>query len=193
VDFSHYTDYPMQLAMELVNTRSPIRGEDRLTTVADLSEFAADVADAWVHPDWRLTETDLAAVLDLRVRLRAVFAAADDVTAAAGLNEILESSGAAPRVSLHSGTPHLHFEPDGGSIGSWLGALTATGLSFVLTEHGTDRLGTCASERCGHVFIDTSRNCSRRYCSDTCSNRENVAAHRRRTQAAAQMTDDIAD
>lgn len=194
MDFSHYTDYPTQLAMELVNTRSPVRGDDRLATVPDLAAFVTRVAENWVHPDWRLTEGDLDAVTKLRSQLRTVFGATDDVTAAAVLNEILEASGAAPRVSLHSATPHLHFEPDGGSLADWLGALTATGLAFVVSEHGIDRLGTCASERCGHVFIDTSRNCSRRYCSDTCANRENVAAYRRRSQAAAaELTDSIAD
>ncbi len=191
MDFSHYTDYPVQLAMELVNTQSPVRGEDRLTTVADLSDFVTRMAESWVHPDWRLTDGDVTAVLDLRDRLRRLFEISDDVTAAAVLNEVLAESGAAPRVSLHTGRPHLHFEPVGGTVADWLGALSATGLSFVLAEHGIDRLGTCASSRCGHVFIDASRNRSRRYCSDTCANRENVAAHRRRT--SARLSADIAD
>lgn len=193
MDFSHYTDYPMRLAMNLVNTRSPLRGEDRLADVPDLAAFIGVVAENWVHPDWRLTEADLEAVTLLRLKLREVFGTDDPVVAAAVLNEVLAASGAAPRVSLHSGTPHLHFEPDGGTVADWLGALTATGLSFVLSEHGIERLGTCASDKCGHVFIDTSRNCSRRYCSDTCANRENVAAYRRRSQTMAELTDHIAD
>jgi predicted RNA-binding Zn ribbon-like protein len=57
------------------------------------------------------------------------------------------------------------------------------GLSVVLIETGLDRFGTCASSTCDDVYVDTSRNRSRRHCSDTCSTRENVAAYRRRQRA----------
>ncbi len=184
MDFSHYTDEPVHLAMELVNTRSPLREEDRLTTVTELEEFLGKIGAEWRAPVWKPTEKDLAAVRRLRARLREVFNAPDDAAASAVLNRILADVRATPRVSVHDDVPpHLHFEPSGAGPAAWLGAVTAMGLSVVLVDHGSDRLGVCGSESCQHVFIDTSRNRSRRYCSDTCATRENVAAYRRRQRA----------
>ncbi|HLU95849.1 MAG TPA: CGNR zinc finger domain-containing protein, partial [Thermobifida alba] len=44
-------------------------------------------------------------------------------------------------------------------------------------------LGCCARDGCRTVFVDTSRNGRRRFCSVTCANRVNVAAHRARAAA----------
>ena len=38
---------------------------------------------------------------------------------------------------------------------------------------------------CEHVYVDTSPNRSRRYCSERCSSRANVAAYRARRRAVA--------
>ena len=59
------------------------------------------------------------------------------------------------------------------------------GLTMAFLDLGPERFGTCASEGCSGVFIDTSRNRSRRYCSDRCATRENVAALRSRRRARA--------
>ena len=85
-----------------------------------------------------------------------------------------------PRVSTHNGEPHLHFEPIDTSMSSWLGAITAMGLASVLVECGLDRFGVCDAENCDDVYVDSSRNRSRRHCSNTCSTREAVAAYRKR-------------
>jgi predicted RNA-binding Zn ribbon-like protein len=68
----------------------------------------------------------------------------------------------------------------GDSPSRYLGAITAMGLSVALIEGGFDRFGICQSSTCADVFVDTSRNRSRLHCSDTCTTRENVAAHRAR-------------
>jgi predicted RNA-binding Zn ribbon-like protein len=46
-------------------------------------------------------------------------------------------------------------------------------------------MGVCSAEKCDCVYVDTSPNQSRRYCSDRCSSRANVAAYRARQKAAA--------
>jgi predicted RNA-binding Zn ribbon-like protein len=43
----------------------------------------------------------------------------------------------------------------------------------------------CAAAPCTNVYVDTSPNQSRRYCSERCSSRANVAAFRARQKAAA--------
>lgn len=181
MDFSHYTDYPVQLAMDLVNTRSPVSGDDRLGDVDGLRAFLDDVADHLWHPPWTLTQDDVEDVRQLRQQLRTVFHAASDAEAADLLNAVLRTSRAIPTVSVHEGAePHLHFEPDDAGVAAWLGAVTGMGMSVVLCDHDIGRLGVCGSTSCEDVYIDTSRNRSRRYCCDTCANRENVAAYRRR-------------
>lgn len=55
----------------------------------------------------------------------------------------------------------------------------------LLTGDLLDRVGQCANVRgCGWLFLDTSRNRSRRWCSmETCGNRAKVMRHYRRTKA----------
>ena len=63
-------------------------------------------------------------------------------------------------------------------------AAAAVALHAQLAEHDPERLGTCASVRCGDAFVDASPGAHRRFCSVTCQNRERVAAFRRRKAAA---------
>jgi predicted RNA-binding Zn ribbon-like protein len=59
------------------------------------------------------------------------------------------------------------------------------GLAKLVCDLGPDRLGVCSAAPCTDVFVDTSPNRSRRYCSDRCSSRANVAAYRARKRAVA--------
>lgn len=59
------------------------------------------------------------------------------------------------------------------------------GLAFHLTEYGVDRLGLCEAAPCRNAYLDTSTNRSRRYCSDRCATRANVAAYRARKRLEA--------
>jgi len=170
------------LAIDLVNTREVVSGADSLDGLEGLRRFIAGIDPGLGHPTWDLTERDLVAVRSLRERLRQVFFAADDAIAAITLNELLTWARATPKVSVHGGHPQLHFEPEGAGVAAWLAAVAAMGLSVVVCDHGSGRLGHCESHQCADVFVDTSRNRSRRYCSDTCATRENVAAYRRRHQ-----------
>lgn len=60
----------------------------------------------------------------------------------------------------------------------------AASAAAVLTGADADRLKQCPGDSCGWVFLDESRNRSRRWCdSRECGNRERVRAHYRRTHA----------
>ena len=59
------------------------------------------------------------------------------------------------------------------------------GLANLVCDLGPTRLGVCDAAPCTDVFVDTSPNRSRRYCSDRCSSRANVAAYRARRKASA--------
>ena len=184
MDFSHYTTGPVQMAVDLVNTRDPVADVDGLAEPDDVLRFLEPYEESWPHPVWKVTESDLHEVRAVRARLRSVFWSEDEEEAADLLNALLADVVATPRVSVHQhGDPHLHFEPLEASPARWLGAVAAMGMSVVLCDYGLDRLGVCDASSCDDVYLDTSRNRSRRNCSDTCTTRENVAAYRRRQKA----------
>ena len=61
----------------------------------------------------------------------------------------------------------------------------AASAGLLLTGAERDRIKQCPGERCGWVFLDASRNRSRRWCdSRECGNRERVRAHYERTRSA---------
>jgi predicted RNA-binding Zn ribbon-like protein len=178
MNFSHYSDRPAELAVDLVNTVQT--DGDRIASIKQLKTFLAGYEDLWHGVASPPKAGDLVAVHELRTALRDVLETDDEARASELINEILTEHGAAPRISTHSGTPHLHFEPIGTSISSWLGAITAMGLATIIIECGVERFGVCGASNCDDVYIDTSRNRSRRHCSSTCSTREAVAAYRAR-------------
>jgi predicted RNA-binding Zn ribbon-like protein len=53
----------------------------------------------------------------------------------------------------------------------------------LLTSRELERVGRCADERCGWLFVDTSRNRSRRWCSmESCGNRAKARRHYRKSR-----------
>jgi len=185
VNFSHYTDDTVLMATDLINTFEASEGVDRLATPEDLAGFIEAHAEVLMGRKTAPvpTQADVAEVQALRARLRKVFEAPDDQTAARLINDVLSNVGARPQVSVHgSQRPHLHYEPAGDRVVDWLGSAAAMALATVLVEEGTKRFGVCRSHDCDDAFVDASKNRSKNYCSTTCTTRENVAAHRARTK-----------
>ncbi len=183
MDFTHYTGEPADLAVALVNTdQRPIGGEDEISDIASLKEFLEGYKEQWGDVAYQPKRDELAAIHEIRNTLRDVINSEDETEASQRLNTLLANNVATPRVSVHNGHPHLHFEPQGSTMTSWLGVVTAMGLATVLIEHGLERFGSCQSSTCEDVYVDTSRNRSRRHCSTQCSSREAVVAYRKRQQ-----------
>ncbi len=179
MNFTHYTDAPVRLAVDLVNTLQPVTGIDELTDLAALRAFLR------AHDqDGRAGAGDLEAVRRLRADLRAVFTAGDAETAGERINHVLEQASATPHVTTHGGQPHLHFQPTGASLADRIASAAGMGLAVVLCDEGAGRLGTCASPSCREAFVDMSKNRRKRFCSELCAHRESVAAFRARRRPA---------
>ncbi|MGH8913918.1 MAG: ABATE domain-containing protein [Acidimicrobiia bacterium] len=178
MNFSHYADEPAGFAVDLVNTDE--MDGDEIGDLPRLQEFLARYEGLRSTPVRPADKTDLAEIHRLRDTLRLVFDAPDEATAVTHLNSILDKHAAVPRLSLHTGEPHLHFEPVDSTTASWAGAMAAMGLAGVIVEHGVSRFGTCHASNCRDVFVDSTRNRSRLHCCGTCSTREAVAAYRKR-------------
>lgn len=173
-------------AVALVNTADPYRHRDSLTTVQDVKDLLA----AYGTQRCRVVLSDLDDLRALRETLRAVFDGVDRdrvEDAVALMNGLLERYPVRPQIAAHDGASwHLHLA-EGASASAAFAAKACMGLAVQATEVGMDRLGVCQAAPCREVFIDTSTNRSRRYCSDRCATRANVAAYRARRKAASQL------
>jgi predicted RNA-binding Zn ribbon-like protein len=182
VELAYYADY----AVRLVNTEEPARNKDALTSV----EAVRDLFGPNQQAARRATDADVTRFRSVRTRLRAIFEAADsgDETLAVDLlNSLLLEFPVSPQISGHQtrkddGRPdwHMHLAEHPSNVTAGYAATASMGLAFHLTEHGADRLGLCQAPPCRNAYLDTSTNRSRRYCSDRCATRANVAAYRAR-------------
>lgn len=119
-------------------------------------------------------------------RLSPVFGEPDLVAQVAAINQLLADSTTLPHVSTHDGLdPHLHFFAAQADVVSRVRSVTSGGLAMAVCFSSGTRLGRCERQGCATVFVDTSRNGRRRFCSLTCANRVNVAAHRARNTSGA--------
>jgi predicted RNA-binding Zn ribbon-like protein len=180
VNFTHYSDQCVQSAADLVNTKGYHSGNEHMGTPEAAREFLLE-CDFWAVGE--VTETDLADLHAVRERLEEVFYTPDERVATAVLNELIDDYEVKPYLTDHDGRWHLHYSPEGTAVGRRVAADVVMGLAALIAEHGFERLGVCAADNCANVFVDTSRNKSRRYCNDVCSSRVNVAAHRARARS----------
>jgi predicted RNA-binding Zn ribbon-like protein len=183
VELAYYSDY----AVRLVNTEEPRRGTDVLTS----ADAVRDLFGASTQLVARVVDTDVTRLRAVRVRLRGIFEAADEgdeVRAVDLLNALMLEFPVSPQISGHdhvdetTGRPdwHLHLAEHAVNAAAAYSASACMGLAVQLTSLGADRLGVCEAAPCRNAYVDTSTNRSRRYCSDRCATRANVAAYRAR-------------
>jgi predicted RNA-binding Zn ribbon-like protein len=165
---------------ELINTgRAP--GGDALRTVAGLRELAARYAFHGLPA----TAADLPLIRDYRTRLDSIVSCCElgqEAAAIGQINALLSQTSASPQIASHDGRgPHLHVSRPDAPLADRMAAHFAMGLAWLVVAGEAGRIRTCAAPDCRDVFVDLSRNRSRRYCdSRTCGNRLHVAAYRAR-------------
>jgi len=171
MDFVRYAER----AARLVN--APLDGTD------GLPQLLAD--RTWLIP--KLAERDTKVVRRFQRELRPVFEAAADEQEAVvveRLNALLARHPVTPYIAGHdSQSWHLHVSDKASTVADLLVAEALMGLAVVVCDFGASRPGVCQATGCDDVFVDTSPNRSRRYCSERCSSRANVAAYRARRKA----------
>jgi len=182
--FDSYVDAGAFVAAELVNLLASRRQADETPTsaAARLQTIAAALE---IDPPSvaRLKARDLPRFAELAGLLREVF---DDIDAdntdraASRLNRLLAAHPAHPYLAKEDGRWRMHHHSvDAALVPMWT-AICAENLARMFGAGIEDRLGTCAVEDCRRVFVDVSKNGSRRFCSTTCQNRVKAAAFRRR-------------
>jgi predicted RNA-binding Zn ribbon-like protein len=175
--FAHDTEVALAAVAALVNTH--LDGEEHLDGPAELHAFLDEQRFSGTRQG---TGAELAAVRDLRGRLAAVWDASDVATVVAIVNRVLADAQALPQLTDHDGWGwHLHLTPFDAPLVDRIGTEAAMALADLVRADDLQRLKRCDAADCDAVFVDLSRNRSKRYCDvGNCANRAHVAAYRAR-------------
>jgi hypothetical protein len=178
----------VELAVALVNLARPGDARGRAHQPADAGElgpqFAGLLTDHWAGR-LKCVQDAGARLVALAAALHPLFGAVGAAQTVALLNELLRRFRAQPYLTDDSDQPyHLHFHGDDHqtAVEALAGELVLA-LALVVDAYGTDRFGVCGARACDRVYVDLTRNGSRRYCSDACGARSKMAAHRARRSA----------
>ncbi|GAA4936136.1 CGNR zinc finger domain-containing protein [Actinoplanes utahensis] len=177
--FAPDTEEALDFVVALANTApgASRSGDDELATVADLGEFLRGYTySGRIDHD----EAELAAVRETRTRLRAVWTLDRDAAVDA-VNEMLREARALPYLTRHDGSDwHIHATEPDAPLAERIRVEAALALIDVIRMNETGRLRVCAADDCIGIFLDLSRNGSKRFCSVRCGNRVNMIAFRAR-------------
>ena len=176
--FIRDTALSLGAAVYLVNTLPGYDDEDTLQTVADLDAYLA------INPYTgriRHDEAELADLRGIRTRLRRLWDV-DREGAVPLVNEMLRDGHALPRLVIHDDYDwHIHATSDDAPLATRVLVEAAMAFVDVIRSDEYDRVRVCSADDCNSVYIDYSRNGSKRYCdTGNCGNRMNVNAYRER-------------
>ena len=124
-------------------------------------------------------EGDLKRVRSLRRRVRSVFEAETESEAVEILNDLLADSVAQLRPGKDGW--RFSYEPRRArDLADRLAPRVAAALLVAVQTDGWERFGVCDALPCRCVYLDRSRNRSRRYCCQLCADRVAAAHYRDR-------------
>ena len=152
-------------------------GDDELATPAQL----ATLLDTWKYSGRRDGDArELEEIAEVRERLRAVWSLDRDAMVGE-VNAILAEASALPRLVRHDDLDwHIHATSQDAPLAERILVEAAMALSDVVRADQVDRLRECGADDCTGLYVDLSKNGSRRYCSVRCGNRMAVRAYRAR-------------
>ena len=174
--FAHDTEEALLCAAALINTgRSDA---ELLPDPAAIEAFARS---------WNWTGSlagdagELAAVHAIRARLATLWELPEDETVQL-VNTLLREERVLPQLVKHPPVDywHVHAVPTEAPLAARMVVEVALAVADLVRAGELARMRVCSASDCDDVFIDLSKNRSRRFCGIACSNRVNVAAYRQR-------------
>ena len=184
---------PPELFVRFAN-ESRLSGDEARDDDADVERMERWLTTAGLsgrHTSRGLREA-LPAFRDLRALIRQVAARADRGLAptreqVAALNRVMRDGLHYHVLRATDGGAHFDISQVGDDLDQARSAI-ASSLAHYLADHDVDRLGVCASDTCGWIFVDRSPGGRRRWCDmGTCGNRDKVARHRARRRTASRV------
>ena len=177
--FAPDTEDTLEFAVDLVNTLpgASRSGEDELATTAQLTGL---LATHGYSGRFDRDETERAQVVETRALLRRIWSlGADDAVPL--VNAMFRDSQSLPYLIKHDQFDwHLHATALDAPLAERMQSEVAIALADVIRSLEWSRLRECEAPDCDGVFVDLSRNGSKRFCSVRCGNRVNQLAFRDR-------------
>lgn len=175
--FAHDTEVALAAAAALVNTAPGLTDPEELVTIADLDAFVA--AWGWTGRHCR-SEDELAAIRELRPRLRRIWEVDEDEVVEI-VNGLLREFRALPQLLKHDAWDyHLHATGQDAPLPARMAVEAAMAMVDVVRGGELNRLRICQAPDCRDVVVDLSKNRSKRFCESGCGNRMAAAAYRSR-------------
>lgn len=174
------------LAIDLVNTLDPYLDQpERLPDAEALGRFLGEY-----RMDTHVNRHDLERCRAVRGRLLKVLTASTAADLVARLNAIIaEEITGAEVVARADGGWALVLRPRPRlQLDERLTAAAVGELVELVSTVGPDRIRSCNADPCREIFVDTSRNGRRLYCSRRCANRLNATRHRHRHESLSGKT-----
>lgn len=181
-----YSGRLVEVMLDLANSYDPyLKEPETLPTPASLDRFLAAHGLPCTSPT---AQPDLLKIHQTRQRLREALEAPEMAQTEVILNALLAEQPVKLRLR-HGADGKAYFEYDLAARNEVSGVRrlemeSAVGLAVALKEVGKDHLKSCQASPCQDIFMDVSRNHTRRFCSDRCANRYNIAAFRERQHQA---------
>jgi len=173
-------------AVDFINTEIVSRGElvDLLQHDADFVRWAGA---AGFDLKSKLNAADLSAAKQLRSALKDLFQGSVERRSAgrgplATVNRHLANHATHEELQLNASNGDFELVPDktATSVTALLAHVAHEGAALLASPRAS-QLKRCGNSACVLIFLDTSRNQKRRWCSmDTCGNRAKVAKHYRK-------------
>ena len=180
--FAPDTEDSLDFVVALANTDpgASRSGDDELATPRQLADLLAlNVFTGRVDGD----DAELAEVRATRDRLRRVWTLDRD-SAVVEVNAMLSRARALPQLARHDGFDwHMHATAPEAPLAERIGVEASLALIDVIRMNEMARLRVCEADDCTGLFVDLSRNGSKRFCSVRCGNRVNMIAFRERRAA----------
>lgn len=136
------------------------------------------------HPEEAATV--LARALGLREAIYEIFEAVTldkrpPETALKGLNQELSRTSASIAVTSEGKSYGLQWQGVGEALDGALGPIARSAADLLTSNHLHSHVSQCNGDNCGWLFLDVSRNHSRRWCDmRDCGNRAKVRRHRQK-------------
>lgn len=184
MQFAPDTIDTLAFVVALVNT-VPGASRSRTDELSSPTELTALLKDHSYTGRFDRDEAELAEVVETRALMRHIWSHSRD-EAVPVVNRMLDEANALPHLVRHDGFDwHLHATESSAPLAERIRVEVAFALIDVIRAREWGRLRTCAADDCTGVFVDLSRNRSKRFCSLRCGNRINMIEHRARAAAEA--------
>lgn len=188
MSFDSYSDTGLFVAVRFANELAGgrVNAACRSEQTKEWLATARDILKVDPPSERRLRRADIPGLINLAAELLDIFSALDSGAldrAARALNRLLAVHPAPPHLAKEAGVWRIHHHPCNAPVLAMWTSICAEAVARCLADGNSQRIGQCAAEDCRRVFVDTSKNGTRRFCSPSCQGRIKMRAFRARRQS----------